>query len=221
MAEPSIEYRRRALVVEDDAFTRALLAQVITGAGFEVLECASAGEAADAFDEFDPDVLVADIQLESPPSGAQLAHALHARAPYLGIVVVSHYPTPQAAGTPDGLPPRAAFVHKGAVDSSDVVLRAIESVLSDDEVPVLERAGADTSGIGRCSTAQVDLLRMLALGYSNERIARERGTGTRAVEQMIHRAYVRLGLQGDSDANARVHAVRAYVAAFGMPVADG
>lgn len=210
-------YRRRALLVEDDAFTRSLLAEVIAGAGFDVRECESAREAAEAFDEFDPDVLVVDIQLEQPPNGIQLAQALHARAPYLGIVVVSQYPGPAAAGAVRGLPPGAAFVHKGQVDSSNVVLRAMESVLSDDLPPVMRPATPGAAPITRCSATQLDLLRMIALGYSNERIARERGTGMRAVEQLIHRTYARLGVQGDSDANARVQAVRMYVAAFGMP----
>lgn len=214
------EYRRRAMLVEDDAFTRALLAEVITGAGFEVLECESAREASDGFDDFDPDVLVVDVQLAQPPNGMQLAQALHARAPYLGIVVVSQYPGPAATGVVTGLPPGAAFVHKGQVDSSNVVLRAIESVLSDDVPPVMREADPHAAPIARCSAVQIELLRMLALGYSNERIARERGTGMRAVEQLIHRTYARLGVQGDSDANARVQAVRAYVAAFGLPAGE-
>jgi DNA-binding NarL/FixJ family response regulator len=217
---PADSYRRRAMLVEDDAFTRALLAEVITGAGFEVRECTSAREASRAFDEFDPDVLVVDIQLEQPPNGAQLAQALHARAPYLGIVVVSQYPSPEAARITSGLPPGAAFVHKGEVDSSKVVLRAIESVLSDDLAPVRQTASAEPGAIARCSANQVDLLRMIALGYSNERIAHERGTGVRAVEQLIHRTYARLGLPGDAGANARVLAVREYVAAFGMPTPE-
>ena len=100
---------------------------------------------------------------------------------------------------------------------SAVVLRAMESVLSDDVPPVIRTAAPDAAPITRCSPTQIDLLRMIALGYSNERIARERGTGVRAVEQLIHRTYARLGVQGDSDANARVQAVRMYVAAFGMP----
>lgn len=214
------EFRRRALLVEDDAFTRGLLAEVITGAGFEVVECESARQASRAFDEFDPDVLVVDIQLEQPPNGAQLAQALHARAPHLGIVVVSQYPGPQAARSGAALPPGAAFVHKGEVDSSTDVLRAIESVLSDDVDPVIRTADPSGSGVAGCSGAQIELLRMIALGFSNERIARERGTSVRAVEQMIHRTYSRIGLRSDPDANSRVHAVRAYVVAFGMPAPD-
>ena len=213
-------FARRALLVEDDAFTRTLLAEMLASRGFETRECASSREALDGFDAFDPDVIVVDIQLERPPNGAQLAQALHARAPYLGVVVISQYPSPDAANVSSPLPPGAAFVHKGRIDSADVVIEAIESVLDDRAVPTTVPAGAGDSPLSRCSPTQIDLLRMIALGYSNERIARERDTGIRAVEQLVHRTYARLGLVADGEVNARVLAARAYVAAFGLP-ADG
>lgn len=213
-------FRRRALLVEDDAFTRTLLAEMLTGRGFETRECASSREALEEFEEFDPDVLVVDIQLERPPNGAQLAQALHARAPYLGIVVISQYPSPDAANVNSPLPPGAAFVHKGRIDSADVVVAAIESVMDDRAAPSTLPAGEGDSPLRGCSAAQIELLRMIALGYSNERIARERSTTLRAVEQLVHRAYERLGLAADHDGNARVLAARAYVTAFGLPTND-
>jgi len=217
---PAGAYRRRALLVEDDSFTRTLLAELITSAGFDVKECTSAREAADAFDGFDPDVLVVDIQLEQPPNGAQLAQALHARAPYLGVVVISQYPSPAAANVSSPIPVGAAFVHKGRIDSPSVVLSAIESVLSDDATPVQRPAVPEGSPLATCSSDQIAVLRMVTLGYSNERIARERGTSLRAVEQLVHRLYARLGLGADPDGNARVNAVRIYTAAFGLPRDD-
>ena len=211
---------RRAMLVEDDAFTRTLLADMLGGNGFDTRACASSREALEAFETFDPDVLVVDIQLERPPNGAQLAHALYARAPYLGVVVISQYPSPSAANVNSPLPPGAAFVHKGRIDSADVVLQAIESVMDDGIAPATISAGAGESLLGRCSASQIELLRMITLGYSNERIARERSTTLRAVEQLVHRTYDRLGLAADQDGNARVLAARAYVAAFGLPADD-
>jgi CheY-like chemotaxis protein len=146
---------RALLLVEDDAFTRTLLADMLGGNGFETHACASSREALEAFEAFDPDVLVVDIQLERPPNGAQLAHALHARAPYLGVVVISQYPSPSAANVNSPLPPGAAFVHKGRIDSADVVLQAIESVMDDRIAPATISAGAGDSLLGRCSAAQV------------------------------------------------------------------
>ena len=208
---------RRALVVEDDAFTRTLLATLLQANGFDVVECASAREAIDAFDDFDPDVLVVDIQLEQPPNGAQLAQGLRARAPYLGVVAVSQYPSPRAANVSGPLPPGSAFVHKGRIDSPGVLLEAIESVLDDAVDPALVAALPDESPLTRCSAHQIDLLRLIALGWTNDRIAAERGITQRAVEQSAHRLYARLGLTADAGTNARVRAARLYVAAFGEP----
>ena len=208
---------RRALVVEDDAFTRTLLATLLQANGFEVVECASAREAIDAFDDFDPDVLVVDIQLEQPPNGAQLAQGLRARAPYLGVVAVSQYPSPRAANVSGPLPPGSAFVHKGRIDSPGMLLEAIESVLDDAVDPALVAALPDGSPLMRCSAHQIDLLRLIALGWTNDRIAAERGITQRAVEQSAHRLYTRLGLTADAGTNARVRAARLYVAAFGEP----
>lgn len=212
--------RRRALIVEDDAFTRTLLAELLQAHGFETMEHATSGAALREFETFDPDVLVVDIQLAEPPNGAQLAYALHARAPYLGIVVVSQYPSPTTAVGASPLPPGAAFVHKSRIESATVLLEAIESVLDDRLAPARLAAERDGSAIGSCTATQVEILRLIALGYSNERIARERGTSVRAVEQIVHRIYVRLGLDGDADGNVRVLAARTYAAAFGLPARE-
>jgi DNA-binding NarL/FixJ family response regulator len=214
---PDLAIVRRALVVEDDAFARTLLATLLRASGFEVEECATAREAIDRFDEVDPDVLVVDIQLAQPPNGAQLAQGLRARAPYLGVVAVSQYPSPDAANAGGGLPPGSAFVHKGRIDSPGVLLEAIESVLDDAAAPLLVAALPDGSPLAGCSARQVGLLRMIALGWTNERIAVEAGVGQRAVEQAIHRLYARLGLAGDEGTNLRVRAARLYVSAFGDP----
>ena len=205
---------RRALVVEDDPFVRTLLATLLAANGFDVVECATAREAIDRFDAFDPDVLVVDIQLAQPPNGAQLAHGLRARAPYLGVVAVSQYPSPTAAGP---LPTGAAFVHKGRIDSPGVLLEAIESVLDDTVAPA--QVAAEGSPLAGLSARQVDLLRMIARGWTNDRIATEIGVSQRAVEQSAHRLYTRLGLTSDAGTNARVRAARLYVAAFGEPPA--
>ena len=51
----------RVLVVDDEADTRALLLTTLQAQGASVVTCASAADAFEAFAEFHPDVLVADI----------------------------------------------------------------------------------------------------------------------------------------------------------------
>ena len=51
----------RLLVVDDDATTRALLFDALQVRGAKVVVAANAREAADAFREWDPDVVISDI----------------------------------------------------------------------------------------------------------------------------------------------------------------
>lgn len=218
---PGRDFLRKALIVEDDPMTRSLLSSLLVVASFEVRACASAREAMHEFERFDPDVLVADIQLAERPTGAQLATALAESAPHLAIVVVSHYPNPQAAVLRQPLPTRAAFVNKDQVTSASVLLDAIESALDDARAPVVVASSAD-GRIGDLTPVQLEVLRMIATGLSNAEIARRRGVAKRTAEESVQRVYTALGVGtgGDGDRNARVEATRIYVGAFGMPVDD-
>lgn len=218
---PPPQFLRRALIVEDDPITRSLLESLLVVAHFEVRTCASAREALEEFERFDPDVLLVDIQLAERPNGAQLATALAASAPHLAIVVVSHYPSPEAAGLRQPLPPRAAFVNKNQVTRSAVLLDAIESALDDARMPVVKPSPAD-AGLATLTPVQLDVLRMIATGLSNAEIARRRGVAKRTAEDSVQRVYAALGLDSApaGERNARVEATRIYVGAFGMPADD-
>lgn len=209
-------FPRRALVVEDDALTRALIGSLLVVARFDVRGCASAREAMEVFESFDPDVLVVDIQLQEQPNGAQLASAIAMRAPHIGIVMVSHYPGPSAAGMRNSLPPGAAFVNKSEVETSAVLLDAIESVLDDARPPTVRRASPD-SDLAGLTAVQLEVLEMIAIGCSNAEIARRRGVAKRTAEESVQRVYAALGIGETGERNARVEATRLYVKAFGMP----
>ncbi|MFM9018468.1 MAG: response regulator [Actinomycetota bacterium] len=217
MGDP--QYMRRALVVEDDPLTRSLLESLLVVAQFEVRACASSREALGEFERFDPDVLVVDIQLAERPNGAQLAAALSASAPHLAIVVVSHYPSPEAAGLRQPLPDRAAFINKDQVTRSAVLLDAIESALDDARAPVV-KTSVTGERLAALTPVQLEVLRMIAIGLSNAEIARRRGVAKRTAEDSVQRVYVALGLDSApaGERNARVEATRIYVSAFGMPI---
>lgn len=196
--------------------TRSLLTTLLVVGGFEVRSCGTSREALSAFESFDPDVLVVDIQLQEQPNGAQLASALAASAPHLGIVVVSHYPGPRAAGIGNPLPPGAAFVNKAEVETAAVLLDAIESALDDSRAPIIREA-TGRSELEGLTGVQLDVLRLIAMGCSNAEIARRRGVAKRTAEESVQRVYAALGIGETGDRNARVEATRIYTRAFGMP----
>ena len=207
---------RRALVVEDDAITRSLLQSLLVVAHFEVATCGSAREALAEFEQFDPDVLIVDIELGEQPNGAQLASLLAQSAPHLAVVVVSHYPNPAAVGSRHALPPRAAFVNKAQIEHASVLLDAVESALDDSRPPVV-RSSPEDSALNTLTPVQLEVLQLLALGLSNDEIARRRGVAKRAAERSVQRLYGALSRGEEGDRNPRVEATRIYVRAFGLP----
>jgi DNA-binding NarL/FixJ family response regulator len=67
------------------------------------------------------------------------------------------------------------------------------------------------------SRSQLAVLQMIALGMSNQQIAKERGTTIRAVENLVKRAFESAGVDVENDANPRVTAAREYIKVAGMP----
>lgn len=214
-ATPSARPSRRLLIVEDDPFSRGLLAETFTSAGFEVKAAANAVDAVRLFEQFDCDALVVDVNLGPGADGLELANALRSRAPYLAVLILTRFPSPAIAGMADRTPPHAAFLSKDAAADPAVIVAALESAL-DDEVPPVTGVAPD-SPLARLTPAQFAVLRMVAEGWTNAEIAAQRGSTLRAIEKLSHRAIASLGIEEDARRNARVEAVRMYVAAFGVP----
>ena len=210
-------FQRRALVVEDDSFTLALIGHLLEAEGFAVRLCASSAEAIGAFGAFDPDVLIVDVQLGAAPNGAQLAEALRQRAPYLGVVVISNFPVATSAGLGQPLPVGAAFLHKAEIREPSLLVEAIDSALVDSVPRMIRQSSADGSPLAGLTAAQLAILHQIALGLSNAEIARQRGTSLRNVEKLVSRTFSALGLSDDATHNPRVAATRIYIEAMGVP----
>lgn len=209
--------RRVALVVEDHALTRTLLADALQHAGFDVVCLPDAHTALTEFDAIDPDVLIADVDLGSPPNGIELAVALTERAAYLGVVILTNYSS--AAQAPGGaaLPDGTVFLRKIDLGSTDVLLDAVEATMRR-QPP--RRADVETEAAGPLSNLtqrQLLLLRRMAEGWSNAQIAEQHGVTVAALEKMTTRMFTALGLHDDPRRNSRVVAVRMYIETFGPP----
>ncbi len=206
--------RRRLILVEDEAMSRTLLTDVLTGAGFEVEACANAKEALRAFKAFDPDGLVTDIDLGGGPSGLDLVVAMAKMVPYLAVVILSNYSiTPDYRHEALG---RAVYLRKQDLENTAILIDAIESALHDRQLRD-ESTPSASLRLSKLTGSQVQLLRLIAEGYSNEEIARRRETSVKSVEHMTSRIFATLGLASDSAMNSRVSAVRIYIEEAGMP----
>jgi len=210
------DWTRRVLVVEDQAALRMLVCDVLQRHGFETAAAADAATATQLFTEFDPDALLTDIDLGSRPSGAELAAMLAELAPHLAIVFLSSYPRAAAGATAMGIA-HAVFVSKQELDSTDALVSALEQAMSTRREPAATVPPAETSrdGLGALTRHQLEVLAMVARGWSNERIAAETASTVRAVERSISRLFERLDVTGDPTMSPRVAAAAMYLAAFG------
>lgn len=206
---------RRVMVVEDDDFVRGLMSHAFSKTGFEVMAVPGVVEATRAFGDFDPDALVVDIHLGPGPTGMDLAHSLQARSPGLAVLAVSNYPSAASAGASGNLPKDVAFVCKADLDTPEVLLNALEAVLQNASEYVVA-ASRTESPLEALTPGQIEVLRLMAAGWTNAEIAEQRGATQRSVEAMAHRIFTRLGVNYDPRKSPRVEAVKLYTQIFGV-----
>jgi CheY-like chemotaxis protein len=91
------------LLVEDEALIRMSAAARLRDAGFEVIEAATALEAALAFFAHpEIDTLFSDVELPGGPYGLVLARHIHEHRPDVGILLTSGRTHPDSSELPDG-----------------------------------------------------------------------------------------------------------------------
>jgi DNA-binding CsgD family transcriptional regulator len=71
--------------------------------------------------------------------------------------------------------------------------------------------------LSRISKSQLEILRLVALGHSNQEIAAIRGTTLRAVEGLLKRTIASAGIEISDMAHGRVLAAREFMKAAGLP----
>jgi DNA-binding NarL/FixJ family response regulator len=211
---------RGVLLVEDQTPIRTLLAEALERAGFEVTACATSKAALAAFSKIDPDLLVADIDLGSRPNGVELATILRTKAPYLGLVFITNYPSIRAFERTITPPDRYAFLQKDMLDSTDRLIAVVESALTDAVEPKQDVTVVGEGPIFSLTPAQLEILRSIAAGLTNNEIAQRRGSSLRAVEKMVTRTFEALGLSDDAGTNPRVIATNLYTRTYGYPDRD-
>ena len=211
---------RRILLVEDQTPIRVLLAETLETAGFGVNSCSSAKQAISAFDKFDPDLLIADIELGSRPNGVELATILRTKAPYLSLLFITNYPSIRAFERTISPPKHYAFLQKDLLDSKTRLLEIVESALTDARVPQVHAGPAQDSAMFSLTPTQLEILRAIAAGLTNGEIAQRRGASLRAIEKMVERIFLKLELNDTLGTNPRILAANTYTRTYGYPLSE-
>ena len=197
----------RVLLVEDEDFTRTMVGEMLSASGIEVLPVSSVAEALKCMEEFDPHVVLTDLDLGHGPDGADLLTKVAEERPWTGMVVMTAHASPELAiNDASRIPEQAGYIVKSDIHSIQNLISVIEeSIIMPGNFNGTDGAGEEKITI---TTTQAEILRMIADGLSNTAIAEARGITLRAAEALIQRTFSALGVSGDSTINPRVVAVR-------------
>lgn len=207
----------RVVLADDAVLLREALAAALVAAGFEV-----AGQAADAqellalVDRHEPNVVVVDVRM--PPThtteGLEAARALRRSRPSLGILVLSQYvETRHALDLIRDDPSGIGYLLKDRIvridDIADAVRRVAAggSVIDPEVVGRLLGRPREHSALDELTPREVEILRRMAEGRSNQGIADDLGVDPKTVEGHISQIFGKLGLEAQAQDNRRVLAV--------------
>jgi two-component system response regulator NreC len=182
----------RIALSDDHAVVRAGLRLLLEGAGWDVVaESGDADTAARDVRSLGPDVLVLDLVMPGR-SGLEILPELRRDAPSTAVVVLTMEADP-AMGRATLAAGAAAYVLKEAADEQ--LLQAIRSVAAGGTYldPTLGAAlatgRASRDGARDDLTArEMEVLRLIALGHTNQKIAEALGLSVRTVES--HRGHI-------------------------------
>jgi DNA-binding NarL/FixJ family response regulator len=197
----------RVLLVEDEDFTRTVVGEMLSASGINVLPVRSVSEAIESIEEFNPHVVVTDLDLGHGPDGADLLTKVSAERPWTGMVVMTAHASPELAiNDISRIPESAGYIVKSELNSIQNLITVIEeSIVMPGNFP---SAIAPIGEKVTITSNQAEVLRMIADGLSNASIAEARGITLRAAEALVQRTFAALGVNGDPGINPRVVAVK-------------
>ena len=214
----------RLIIAEDDVLLREGIARILGDEGYEIV--AQAGDRDDLLEKVrthHPDVVVTDIRMPPTFTRDGIAAALQIRRelPDIAIIVLSQYiDTPGALELLTLGADRIGYLLKSRVMDLDEFLDSVQRVVAggssiDPEViSSLVRRGVrdhQDHGVGLLTPRRLEVLQLMAQGFSNARIARELDVTEKAVDRSIGLIFQTLELPPSADEHRRVLAVMRYL----------
>lgn len=208
----------RVIVVEDQALLREGLVRLFTDKGHDVV--GSSGDAR-GLDELvaatEPELVVLDIRM--PPTfsdeGATAARALKAARPDLGVLLLSQHVDKSVVDLVAN--PGFGYLLKDRVFEVDEFLDAAERVAGGgsalDPKVVADLVAAQDGPLARLSSRELDVLRLMAEGLTNNGIAGRLFLSARTVEAHVGNLMTKLDITDSDERHRRVLAVLSYLRA--------
>lgn len=213
----------RVLIAEDQTILRDTYVNALSEApNITVVGAVADGEAAvEAAQRLKPDVVLLDIQMPKM-NGIQAAERIRTILPGVGLVLFSHYSQRQYAETflRSGTAGKA-YLLKTTLSEPEELARAIQVVAEggailapeiQDELIRLASA-APHSQFSSLTGREMEVLGLMAEGYTNISIARKLSISERTVESHVNNIFGKLGLTSEATHNPRVMAVLLFLQA--------
>ena len=203
----------RVLLVDDDDFTRMTLRAVLASLDYDVIgDSATVVGAMDIARAHRPELAVIDLDLGEGPTGIDLAHGLRALVPGIGLVMLSSYADPRLIGRRTRpLPDGTQYLSKQGVGDASRLDAALARALDHEDTASPAEGTALTD-------SQIEIMRLIAAGYSNAEIAKRMWITEDGVNRAVTRLVKQLGLQVSKEHNTRVLISRAYAELAGRTV---
>jgi DNA-binding NarL/FixJ family response regulator len=204
-------YSRHVVVVENEPLMRDLIGKTLESSGFKVTTAANAADAKRVHLAVDPDAMVIDIELGPGPDGFDLASAITSASPEISIVFLTNIPDPRVVGKDvKNIPKNAAYLRKSNLVDTTELIDALNSVLKNEDASKFRHDLDSQRPLAQLSRKQLEVLKQISDGLSNQQIADSRQTSVRAVEGMVSRIFEALNIDVQDEGNSRVDAVKKY-----------
>ena len=158
----------------------------------------------------EPDIVLLDIDLSGAMTGVELGIKLRESLPNLGVVLLSnHQDIEFVASLGSRTLAGWSYLLKKSVRNTDVLLRAIEG--ANDGMTVLDpqlvgRPISVYSPINQLTPRQLEVLALMAQGYSNAAVGLKLDVSIKTVENVINAVYQTLSISTQEKIHPRVKA---------------
>jgi DNA-binding NarL/FixJ family response regulator len=217
---PEKGVRRRVVVADDDVLLREGLARLLDGAGYDVIgQAQDAASLAELVKSGTPELAVVDIRM--PPTrtseGIDAARAIRAEFPSIGILLLSaHVELETAIDLVEGGQGIGYLLKDRIMRVADVV-EALErialggSVIDPALVQELLAQRNRRDPLASLTARELEVLKLVAEGWSNSGIARRLYISEGAVEKHVRSIFAKLDLVDTQEENRRVLAVLTFL----------
>ncbi|MEI7438295.1 MAG: response regulator transcription factor [Thermoleophilia bacterium] len=212
--EGATRKRLKVLIVDDDDFTRVTLTSTLRAFNCNIVgDAATAAAAIQAAQLEEPEIAVLDLDLGEGPTGIDLARTLRRDYPKIGIVMLSTYEEPRLMG--NNLPPLpegSVYLVKRSITNPEVLERALRLAANPESHTDATIFLTESNGsiLAELSDQQVEVMRLIAAGFSNAEIARRREINEASVEKAVARLIKHFDLKATKEQNQRVMIAQVY-----------